>query len=1054
MSHFQSSIAALRWLALSFCLQLPGATLLAAEPTGEPLRIGILAFRGQEKALAEWQGHADFLAQKLAPHRFQIVPLTLAEFGPALNAGRIDLVITNTGHYVELEAGGRISRIATMRVAGPQGPVDRFGGVAIARAERSDLKTYADLRGKRLAVPDVHGFGGWQVHLREAQAAGLDLGSELAEILELQSHDKVVESVLSGRADAGFVRSDLVESMAAADKLNLAQLRVIGARRTPNFPYWHSTQLYPHWAFAKAEHVSEELARDLLIALLSMRPDDAAAAAAGIYDWTLPQNYQAVHDLFLEFRLGPYADLPVRLGDIMARYGRAIVLGAAAFISLLLAALWAIARSNGALRRSKERLQLAAGVFEHAQEGIMITDAKGDIVDVNDTFLALTGYSRAEVQGRNPRFLASGKQRPEFYREMWQSLLSKGVWRGELINRRKDGSCYVQQTSISTVYDKHGRTRHFIGLSSDISVLRESQDRLEQMAYFDALTGLPNRRMLSDRLQQAIGQAQRTEKLLAVCYLDLDDFKPINDTWGHAAGDGLLIDASQRLLGSVRAGDTVSRLGGDEFVVLLGNLAHFDECDVALDRVRSAMSKPFMLRKGGAEGEAVGEARVSASIGVTLYPLDGADPDTLIRHADQAMYQAKQGGRNRYTLFDTEHDRLSKIRHESLRDIKEAIAKNQLRLYFQPKVNMRNGQVIGAEALMRWQHPERGLLDPSEFLPAVDLVAMHGPLGDWVLSNALRQIEIWAAAGHQLSVSINIDAEQLRTTDFVATLRAVLAQHPAVMPGYLELEILETAALNDVAKVSQVIEACSALGVSFAIDDFGTGYSSLTYLKQLQADTLKIDQSFIRDMLDDPDDLSIVDSIVGLAAAFRRTVVAEGVETVAHGHLLLQLGCDLAQGFAIARPMPAEELPGWIATWRQPPEWMDVAVWSREDLPLLTVEVDHLRWIALLDAAIMAPPGEATVPPPLDPHNCRFGHWLNAAGRQRYGHFRGFAQLLQTHEAVHAAGRRIDDLARRDRTAARAQLPALHARRDALLQALAMLRNEVHASHAAKAAMP
>lgn len=1044
MFDFEFLMKPLRWLALGCCLPLPGFLLAAETASSAPpeatLHIGILAFRGQDKALAEWQAHADFLAQKLAPHRFSIEPLTLAEFGPALDAGRIDLVITNTGHYVELEAGGRISRIATMRIAGPQGPVDRFGGVAIARADRPDLKTYADLRGKRLAVPDVHSFGGWQVHLREAQAVGLDLTSDLAEVLELQAQDKVVESVLAGRVDAGFVRSDLVESMAAEDKLNLAQLRVIGARQTPNFPYWHSTQLYPHWAFARTEHVSEELARDLLIALLGMRPDDPAAVAAGIYGWTLPQNYQSVHDLFLEFRLGPYADLPVRLGDVMARYGQPIVLGGAAIISLLLAALWAIARSNGALRRSQDRLRLAARVFEHAQEGIMITDPQGNIVDANETFLALTGYRRDEVLGRNPRFLASGQQPPEFYSAMWRSLLDKGVWRGEMLNRRKDGTLYVQQTSISAVRDRQGRIRHFIGLSSDISALRKFQDRLEQMAYFDALTGLPNRRMLSDRLQLALSQAQRADRLLAVCYLDLDDFKPINDTWGHAAGDSLLIEAAQRLMANVRAGDTVSRLGGDEFVVLLGNLAHFDECEVALERIRSAMNRSFMLKEG--------EARVSASMGVTLFPLDGADPDTLIRHADQAMYLAKQGGRNRYTLFDAEHDRLSASRRESQRSILDAIARNQLRLYFQPKVNMRSGQVVGAEALIRWQHPERGLLDPAEFLPQVDLVRLHGPIGDWVLNNSLRLAEEWAQAGLHLVISVNVAADQLQSVDFLATLRDALARHPGVEPRNIELEILETATLNDLGKVAQVIEACSALGIGFTIDDFGTGYSSLTYLKQLQVGTLKIDQSFVQDMLDDPDDLSIVDSIVGLATAFRRRVVAEGVETIRHGELLLQLGCELAQGFGIARPMPAEDLPAWIAAWQQPAEWKDVPLWPRQDLPLLTVEVDHQRWISLLSDAVKAPPGEAPPLPPLDPHNCRFGHWLDGMGHDRYGHYPGFAQLVRAHDAVHATGRQIDRLAREDRNAARAHLADLHARRDELLLALEQLRSEVSRSRA------
>lgn len=1008
--------------------------LTASAAQTEVLRIGVLAYRGKEKALKDWQPHADYLSRKLAPLRFEIVPLTLGEFAPAIAEKRIDLLTTNTGHYVELEMHGNVARIATMRIAGPLGPVDRFGGTVIALADRTDLKSYADLRGQRLMVPDKSGFGGWQVHLPEARAAGIDLLKDAKEIIEVQSHDKVVEGVLAGQADAGFVRSDLIESLVAAGKIKQDAVRVVGARDTPGFPYAHSTALYPHWPFARLTSLSEDTTRALLIALMELKPDDPAARAAGIYGWTLPHNYQSVRDLFLEFRLGPYANLPIQFRDVMGRYGAMLIAAVTLIVFLLLAALWTALRANRALHRGKERLQLAAGVFEHAQEGIIITDAQGNIVEANDTFLSLTGFPRHEVLGRNPRFLSSGSQDQGFYREMWQSLSECGFWRGELLNKRKDGTYYVQQSSISAVRSPEGNVTHYIGLSSDISALKESQLKLEQMAYFDTLTGLPNRRMLSDRLQLATAFAQRNESLLAVCYLDLDGFKPVNDTWGHAAGDRLLIETAHRLSACLRGGDTVCRLGGDEFVVLLGGLQHLDECEIALERLRDAICMPFPVSEG--------EARLSVSIGVTLFPLDTADPDTLIRHADQAMYISKQNGRNRFTIFDAEHDRLTEVRRESREGILQAFARNEYLLHFQPKVNMRTGAVVGAEALIRWQHPERGLLQPAEFLPVIDFVGLQKELGEWVMHTALQQMERWIADDLRVKISVNIAAQQLQSAEFVELLRGMLARHPLVPPEQLELEILETAALDDLRQVSSVIDACRALGVKFAIDDFGTGYSSLTYLKQLQAGTLKIDQTFVRDMLEDPDDLAIVDGVIGLATAFRREVVAEGVETPAHGRMLMQLGCDLAQGYGIARPMAPEQFPAWVGQWRQPEAWRNVAIWPREDLPLLTVEIDHLRWMREFAAVLQGEHDAEASWPQLDHRECRFGQWLRGGGKSRYARFSAYSLMVEAHAEVHNVGADIKLLHANNPESARAQSEQLYACRDHLLETLVKLRSE------------
>jgi diguanylate cyclase (GGDEF)-like protein/PAS domain S-box-containing protein len=571
-------------------------------------------------------------------------------------------------------------------------------------------------------------------------------------------------------------------------------------------------------------------------------------------------------------------------------------------------------------KQAEARLKLAASVFSQAREGIVITDTGGVIVDVNETFCHITGYSREEAVGQTPRILKSGRQSEEFYAEMWRSLTDKGHWYGEMWNRKKNGELYAELINITVVRDARGVARNYVALFTDITAMKEHQQQLEHIAHYDALTGLPNRVLLADRLHQAIAQARRRETLMAVVYLDLDGFKEVNDSHGHETGDGLLIALSQRMKEALREGDTLARPGGDEFVIVLADLATVAECEIVLIRLLHAAAAPAQI------GDRV--LKVSASLGVTLFPIDDGDADSLLRHADQAMYQAKQAGKNRYHLFDVDQDAAVSIRRESLDHIRRAFDGREFVLYYQPKVNMRTGTVVGAEALIRWQHPARGLLPPADFLPIIEDHPIGVELGEWVIETVLLQIRDWNAAGLDIPVSVNVGARQLQQGDFAARLSQMLTARPEVRPGQLELEILETSALEDVAQVSERMHACRALGVSFALDDFGTGYSSLTYLKRLPANLLKIDQSFVRDMLDDPDDLAIVKGVIGLATAFRRKIIAEGVETVAHGSRLLSLGCDLAQGHGIARPMPAAALPGWAAAWRPDVAWTAVA-----DLP-------------------------------------------------------------------------------------------------------------------------
>ncbi len=652
-------------------------------------------------------------------------------------------------------------------------------------------------------------------------------------------------------------------------------------------------------------------------------------------------------------------------------------------------------------RATEERLRLLAGVFASAQEGIVICDPQGAIVDVNPSFTRITGWPREEVLGQNPRLLGSGRHRPEFFQEMWSSLFTQGRWANEIWNRRKDGTIYPEWLGITAVRDDEGRIARFVGVFSDITRLKRQEEELQRLAHHDALTGLPNRVLLADRMGQAIALTRRTGKLLAVAYLDLDAFKPVNDRFGHDRGDALLQEIARRLVATLRSGDTVARLGGDEFVLLLPDLESIEECEVVLGRVLTAVPQPAAL-PGTAE-----TVKVSASIGVSIYPHDETDPDELLRHADQAMYQAKREGRNRYHLFDPVHDVRVRARRARVERLREALVQGEFVLHYQPKVNLRSGRFLGVEGLARWRHPERGLLAPAEFLPDLDGTDVEIAFGEWAIGTALAQLEAWRGQGLDTVACINVCGRHLLSEGFVAQLQRLFAAHPTLGPGHLQLEVLESVALADLFHAGDVLDTCRRLGVSFAIDDFGTGYSSLTYLRRLPVDVLKIDSSFVLNMLHDPGDLVIVDGVVALAEAFGRSVVAEGVETAQHGLALLRLGCEAAQGYGIARPMPPEEVPSWVERWRPDPSWVhvDPHPWTAADFPLLVGEQQHVDWLDQLLAWARAP--ERVSAPPLDEQTCPIGRWIHGAGRLRHGRRPEFAEVEEAHAVVHRGAREL-----------------------------------------------
>jgi len=540
-------------------------------------------------------------------------------------------------------------------------------------------------------------------------------------------------------------------------------------------------------------------------------------------------------------------------------------------------------------------------------------NADGLVARTNPSFTRITGYAAEDVIGKSHKRLLPALQSRRFYELLYRSLGKNRYWTGELWCKRKDEQTFPLLLSISTVVDNHNTVEHYIGIFSDISRIKEHEAELDRVAHYDPLTGTPNRRLLADRLQQSIVRADRNKKNLAVCYIDLDGFKYVNDHHGHKAGDDLLIGIANNLKHVLRADDTLSRLGGDEFVLLLYDSGTPEECSIILDRILTTIKVPVSID--------MAVINVSGSIGVSLYPHDHSDADTLLRHADQAMYRAKESGRNRYHLFDPDSDHKAQQQREMVDRLHLALQSGEFELYFQPKVDLSNGALIGVEALIRWQHPEHGLLSPAAFLPRVEGSTVAYPLGKWVIATALDKVTAWIRQGFPIKVSVNVGADQLMQPTFLADLRDALARHPDVPPDYLELEVLENVSISDMASTAQVLLECHRIGVNIALDDFGTGYSSLTHLRKLPVDVLKIDQSFVRDMLTDQEDYGIVEAVISLAAAFNRQVIAEGVETLAHGAALLQMGCHFVQGYGIARPMPGDQVEAWAHAWTAQRLW-------------------------------------------------------------------------------------------------------------------------------------
>jgi len=545
-------------------------------------------------------------------------------------------------------------------------------------------------------------------------------------------------------------------------------------------------------------------------------------------------------------------------------------------------------------------LRQLATVVENTAEAVMVTDSDNQIVAVNRAFSEITGYSTKEAIGLNPRFLKSEKHSPDFYADMWNNINQSGTWQGEIWDRRKNGEIFPAWSTVSTINDSDGNLVNYVSIFSDISTIKRSQEQLDFLAHHDPLTSLPNRLLFNDRLEHALSHAERERHQLAVFFLDLDRFKNVNDSLGHPVGDQLLQLVAERITNTMRKEDTVARLGGDEFIILIEEVKGEQDVGHLAQKIIQVLSTPFSI--SGLQ------LHLSASIGISLYPQDGQEGNTLVMNADAAMYRAKEEGRNNYQFYTMALTEAVFERLTLETALRQALPRNELVLHYQPQYSLDTNTLVGVEALIRWQHPELGLVVPAKFIPLAEECGLIESIGEWVLRTACKQMQKWLNVDASLQrIAVNVSGLQFQRQDLATMLQQILLESK-LHPKYLELEITEGYLMQKTESAIQVLDKIKQLGVSISVDDFGTGYSSLSYLKRLPLDKLKIDQSFIRDIPNSPNDEAIARAIVALGQSLQLSVIAEGIETEAQNEFLKELGCDEGQGFFYGNPLPAEEV--------------------------------------------------------------------------------------------------------------------------------------------------
>ncbi|GAB4211969.1 MAG: hypothetical protein Fur007_03350 [Rhodoferax sp.] len=901
--------------------------LVMAQDEARPRLVGVLAFQNLELTRERWAPTAKVLSQAIPGPRFLIVPLSYEQLDAAAAAGALDFVLTNPEHYVVLRNRHSLRPLATLSLQVNGTIQDEFGSAIFTRAD-SGIGTLEQVRGHTVAAVGLNSLGGYLMGADRFLQQGIRLRnpSDVRLTLTGVPHSRVVQAVVSGQADVGIVRTGVLEELAAQGQLDLRQLRQLDAQPQGLAGQWLSTDLYPEWPWAAGAHISKELARAVTLALLNIAPESPAAHAGHYAGFSTPANYSKVEELMR--RLDAYPGVPpVPLWQWLWRdhQGKILALGLFLLLGGLLVAgiLW---RSNrrlrvlsDALRQSQADVRLAAAAFE-SQVGLIVTDPHTRILRANAAMAVMLGYSEASLRGRDTAVLRSPVAPAGSLRLVWAAVQRDHRWQGELLCRHQQGHDVLCRVTINPISPKSA-VEGFIASFVDVTEQRQAEARVRELAYYDPLTRLPNRRMAMETLETLQRQALARGRLAGVMFLDLDFFKDLNDAQGHTVGDQLLRLIAQRLKLLVGPSDLVARLGGDEFILVLADLGDKPEPAmtallVQAQRVHEALLDPFDLDTTELDPDLAQSLhyRCSGSIGVALFGQSEESLTEVLKRADVAMYKAKRDGRNLVRAYDPAAQQLIRDRMALSNDLNSALANGEISLYYQLQVDML-GQPVGAECLLRWRHPTRGFVSPAEFIPLAEDSGVIVALGEWALERACQTLARWAQQPlwTKLNLSVNVSPRQFREPDFCGRVRRILLRSGAA-PTRLRLELTEGIVMQDSQRViGRMLELC-AQGLSFSVDDFGTGYSSLAYMKQLPLAELKIDQSFVRDLDTDERAQAIVRAIIALGHSMAIELLAEGVETPEQAQRLCTMGCGMLQGYWYARPEPLESFENRLAT--------------------------------------------------------------------------------------------------------------------------------------------